>query len=85
MPDLKARQIRVNVISPGSTETPGLVGLAGPGTDVGAFFQQLSAQIPLGRLGSPAEMAAVVAFPASDAASFINGADIQVDGGAAQV
>jgi NAD(P)-dependent dehydrogenase (short-subunit alcohol dehydrogenase family) len=83
--DLKPRKIRVNVISPGSTETPGLANLAGPGADVSAFFQQLGSQAPLGRNGSPAEIAAVVAFLASDAASFINGADIQVDGGAAQV
>jgi NAD(P)-dependent dehydrogenase (short-subunit alcohol dehydrogenase family) len=83
--DLKDRRIRVNVISPGSTETPGLANLAGPGADVGAFFQQLASPTPLGRNGTPAEMAAVVAFLASDAASFINGADIQVDGGVAQV
>jgi NAD(P)-dependent dehydrogenase (short-subunit alcohol dehydrogenase family) len=83
--DLKARKIRVNVISPGATETPGLANLAGPGADVGAFFHQLGTQTPLGRNGSPAEIAAVVAFLASNAASFINGADIQVDGGAAQV
>jgi NAD(P)-dependent dehydrogenase (short-subunit alcohol dehydrogenase family) len=83
--DLQARKIRVNVISPGSTETPGLTTLAGPGADVDAFFQHLSSHTPLARNGTPTEIAAVVAFLASDAASFVNGADIQVDGGAAQV
>jgi NAD(P)-dependent dehydrogenase (short-subunit alcohol dehydrogenase family) len=83
--DLKGRKIRVNAISPGSTETPGLANLAGPNADLGVFYDFLSSQIPLGRNGRPAEIAAVVAFLASDAASFINGADIQVDGGSAQV
>jgi Dehydrogenases with different specificities (related to short-chain alcohol dehydrogenases) len=83
--DLKGRKIRVNAISPGSTETPGLASLAGPDADMNAFYNYLSKEIPLGRNGQPAEIAAVVAFMASDAASFINGADIQVDGGTAQV
>lgn len=82
--ELKAQRIRVNIVSPGSTETPGLAGLAGPGGDVDALYAHLSSQIPLGRNAHPSEIAEVVAFLASDAASFINGADIQVDGGAAQ-
>ena len=83
--DLKDRKIRVNAISPGSTETPGLAGLAGPGGDVLGLFDHLGGRIPLGRLGQPEEIADAVAFLASDAASFVNGADLQVDGGAAQV
>ncbi|QGQ97361.1 SDR family oxidoreductase [Paenibacillus psychroresistens] len=83
--DLKGRKIRINAISPGNTETPGLAGLAGSEAEVGGFYDYLSTLTPLGRNGQPAEIAAVVAFLASDAASFINGADIQVDGGFAQI
>lgn len=83
--DLKGRKIRVNAISPGSTETQGLASLAGPDGDINGFFDYLGSQIPLGRNGQPAEIAGVVAFLASEAASFINGADIQVDGGSAQI
>jgi NAD(P)-dependent dehydrogenase (short-subunit alcohol dehydrogenase family) len=83
--ELKDQSIRVNVISPGSTETPGLAGLAGPGGDVAGLYSYLSSLIPLGRNARPEEIAEVVAFLASDAAGFINGADIQVDGGSAQV
>ncbi|MBW9054635.1 SDR family NAD(P)-dependent oxidoreductase [Rhizobium mesosinicum] len=83
--DLKDRKIRVNTISPGSTETPGLAGLAGPDGDTKGLFEFLGSRIPLGRLGRPEEIANAVAFLASDAASFINGADLQVDGGAEQI
>lgn len=83
--EVKDRGIRINAISPGATETPGLAGLAGPGGDVAALYAHLGSLIPLGRNARPEEIAEVVAFLASDAASFINGADIQVDGGSAQV
>ncbi|MEV3913430.1 SDR family NAD(P)-dependent oxidoreductase [Streptomyces canus] len=72
------RKFRVNVLSPGPTETPGLVGAVGPD-------HQLASQVPLGRIGRPDEIAAVATFLASDASSFVNGVDWFVDGGQAQV
>jgi NAD(P)-dependent dehydrogenase (short-subunit alcohol dehydrogenase family) len=83
--DLKDRKIRVNAVSPGSAETPGLAGLAGPSGDTSGLYAFLGGRIPLGRLGRPEEIAEAVAFLASEAASFINGADLQVDGGAEQI
>lgn len=83
--DLKGRGIRVNAISPGTTVTPGLDGLAGPDADLQGFYEYLGNQVPLGRNAEPSEIANVVAFLASDEASYVNGADIQVDGGLAQV
>jgi NAD(P)-dependent dehydrogenase (short-subunit alcohol dehydrogenase family) len=84
--DLKGRGIRVNVISPGPVRTPGLVGLAGPdAADQQGLLDHLAAQIPLGRVGKPEEIAKVALFLASDDASFVNGAEIFVDGGLAQV
>ncbi|MEW2051926.1 SDR family oxidoreductase [Streptomyces sp. NPDC005476] len=72
------RKFRVNMLSPGPTETPGLIGAVGPD-------HQLASQVPLGRIGRPDEIAAVATFLASDASSFVNGADWSVDGGQAQV
>lgn len=82
--DLKERQIRVNVVSPGPIRTPGLGGLVDDESRQG-LFDYLAAQVPLGRLGEPQEIGKAVAFLASDSASFINGIELFVDGGMAQV
>lgn len=84
--DLKERKIRVNVVSPGPVHTPGLVDLAGD--DKAAqqgLLDYLASQVPLGRVAQPEEIAKAVLFLASDDASFINGAELFVDGGMAQV
>ncbi|WP_312269128.1 SDR family oxidoreductase [Pseudescherichia sp.] len=82
--DLKDRGIRVNVVSPGPVRTPGLGDLV-PDEHRQGLFDALAAQVPLGRLGEPEEIGKVVAFLGSDAASFINGAELFVDGGMAQI
>jgi NAD(P)-dependent dehydrogenase (short-subunit alcohol dehydrogenase family) len=82
--DLKDRKIRVNVISPGTIDTPGsrreLQGLS---------EQQIKtnfvAPIPLGRMGSAVEVANTVLFLASDDSSYITGIELFVDGGMAQI
>ncbi|MBB3166274.1 NAD(P)-dependent dehydrogenase (short-subunit alcohol dehydrogenase family) [Rhizobium laguerreae] len=82
--DLKGSGIRVNVLSPGATETPGLKGLANAGEEA-ALLQSLAEQIPLGRIGNPEETAAVAVFLASDDSSFMTGSEVFADGGSAQV
>lgn len=82
--DLKERGIRVNVVSPGPVRTPGLGGIV-PEEQRQGLFDMLAAGVPLGRLGEPEEIGKTVAFLASDDASFINGAEIYVDGGLAQI
>jgi len=82
--DLKDRGIRVNVVSPGPVRTPGLGELV-PDEHRQGLFDALAALVPLGRLGEPEEIGKVVAFLGSDAASFINGAELFVDGGMAQI
>ena len=83
--DLKGRKIRVNAISPGPIETAGLASIAPDEAAAKAIFERMASQIPMGRVGSPDEIAQTAVFLASDASSFINGADIQVDGGWAQI
>jgi NAD(P)-dependent dehydrogenase (short-subunit alcohol dehydrogenase family) len=82
--DLRTRGIRVNVISPGPIATPGLAGLVPP-EHKESLFETLAKGVPIGRLGTPDEVAKSVAFLASDDASFINGIELFVDGGKAQV
>jgi len=82
--ELKARGIRVNTVSPGSTDTPGIDGLVGE-DNVAAAKASLAAAVPLGRMGRPEEIAAVVVFLASAQSSFILGANLYVDGGENQI
>jgi NAD(P)-dependent dehydrogenase (short-subunit alcohol dehydrogenase family) len=82
--DLKDRGIRVNAVSPGPVRTPGLGGLV-PDDARQGFYDALAAQVPMGRLGEPQEIGKAVVFLASESASFINGVELFVDGGAAQV
>jgi NAD(P)-dependent dehydrogenase (short-subunit alcohol dehydrogenase family) len=84
--DLKARKIRVNVLSPGPTKTPGLVGLAGDDAKAQqGLLDQLAASVPLGRVAEPEEIAAAALFLASDESSFVTGTELFADGGEAQV
>jgi hypothetical protein len=84
MLDLKDRGIRVNVISPGPIETPGLLGLAGDAEEEEQLRAMLIAAVPLGRLGKPEEIANMALFLASQESSFVNGAELFVDGGEVQ-
>lgn len=77
--ELKDRQIRVNVISPGPIDTPALAPLGEEAK------QGFVAQIPLGRIGKPEEIATTALFLASTESSFINGVELFVDGGAVAV
>jgi len=83
--DLKDRRIRVNAVSPGGTDTPGLSDLLAS-SDVGQQrLKMLATAVPLGRLGTPDEIAKAVVFLASDDSSYITGTELFVDGGFAQV
>jgi NAD(P)-dependent dehydrogenase (short-subunit alcohol dehydrogenase family) len=83
--DLKDRGIRVNAISPGTIDTPGLERLFAAGGTGEQRRKSVSTTIPMGRLGKPEEVAKAVVFPASDNSSFITGTELFVDGGFAQV
>jgi NAD(P)-dependent dehydrogenase (short-subunit alcohol dehydrogenase family) len=83
--DLKGSGIRVNVLAPGPTSTPGLHGLAPDAEQDRQLTEALIAQIPLGRMGRPEEVAAAALFLASDESGFVNGIELFADGGMAQV
>ena len=87
--ELNHRKIRVNAISPGPIDTPGLSGFV---RDMAQNVQQIEqikasiiSSVPLGRMGSPDEVAKAVSFLASDDSSFITGIELFVDGGMAQI
>jgi NAD(P)-dependent dehydrogenase (short-subunit alcohol dehydrogenase family) len=83
--DLKDRHIRVNVVSPGTTDTPGLSELFGSSEVGQQRMKMISNSVPLGRLAKPKEIARAVVFLASDDSSYITGTELFVDGGFAQV
>ncbi|MGV9283050.1 SDR family NAD(P)-dependent oxidoreductase [Streptomyces sp. NPDC003730] len=82
--ELKGRGVRVNAISPGPVDTPGITNLFG-GPDASAVQAKLAGDTAIGRMGRPEEVAAVVAFLASDQSSFVLGANWYVDGGENQI
>jgi NAD(P)-dependent dehydrogenase (short-subunit alcohol dehydrogenase family) len=83
--DLKHRHIRVNAISPGSIDTPGLNGLLDSGPAGEQRRKMIYAATPVGRFGTPDEIAKAAVFLASDDASYVTGIELFVDGGFAQV
>jgi NAD(P)-dependent dehydrogenase (short-subunit alcohol dehydrogenase family) len=82
--ELADRGVRVNTLVPGPVETPGLVGLAPEGGE-SALLAQMADGVVMKRVADPSEIAATVAFLASDASSFMTGSELFVDGGEAQV
>ncbi len=83
--DLKERKIRVNAISPGVVPTPGYDHLGLSEQQLQAFVDSQANTIPLGRVGTPDEIAKAVVFLASGDSSFVNGIELFVDGGMAQI
>ena len=83
--ELAARSIRVNAVAPGPIVTPifGRTGLSKEAFD--EIARDIVAQVPMKRFGQPEEVASVVAFLASQDASYITGVEINVDGGYGQV
>ena len=79
--DLKARRIRVNAVSPGLIDTPPWHSIEG----AEERMKTISSSVPLGRFGTPDEIAKAVVFLASDDSSYITGTELFVDGGFAQV
>jgi len=83
--DLKERRIRVNAVSPGPIDTPGLNNLLASSEAGLQRRKMIPSMVPLGRMGTPDEIARAVVFLASDDSSYITGTELFVDGGFAQV
>jgi NAD(P)-dependent dehydrogenase (short-subunit alcohol dehydrogenase family) len=83
--DLKGTGIRVNVLSPGATATPGLLDRLAKTGNGDAMIASLIAHTPLGRMSDPDDIAAVALFLASDDSASMTGSEISADGGMAQV
>jgi NAD(P)-dependent dehydrogenase (short-subunit alcohol dehydrogenase family) len=77
--DLRDCRIRVNAVSPGSTETPGLSEFFASGEAGSERLKMIPKMVPLGRLGTPDEIAKAVVFLASDDSSYITGTELFVD------
>jgi NAD(P)-dependent dehydrogenase (short-subunit alcohol dehydrogenase family) len=83
--ELAGRRIRVNTISPGPTNTPGLSGLAPDAEQAKILLEALAGKTAMNRLGDPDEIAGAALFLASDQSSFMTGSEVFVDGGEVQV
>jgi NAD(P)-dependent dehydrogenase (short-subunit alcohol dehydrogenase family) len=83
--ELKDRQIRVNTLSPGATDTPIIDGQFKSKEEADGAKTKFSELTPLGRLGRPEELASAAYFLASDESSYVTGTDLVVDGGWSQV
>ena len=83
--DLKGTGVRVNVLSPGATETQKVMDLFATTGMEDAIVAGFVEKTPLGRIGAPSETAAVAAFLASDDSSYMTGGEVFVDGGYAQI
>src|SRR6267143_682336 len=83
--DLKDRHIRVNAVSPGPIDTPGLNELLASSATGQQRAKTIAATVPLGRLAKPKEIARAVVFLASNDSSYVTGTELFVDGGFAQV
>ena len=82
--ELLPRRIRVNMVSPGPTDTE-IFKRGASEAEIEGLRGFLSGVVPIGRMGSSEEVAAAVLFLASDAASFVNGVDMYVDGGCVEL
>jgi len=81
--ELSGRGVRVNMLSPGPTDTAIIEKLGVPESELDGFIDRISAGIPLGRLGLPEELAEAALFLASGESSFVTGVNLRVDGGMA--
>lgn len=83
--EVKDRGIRVNSIAPGPIATPIYNKMELPGDVVEEMGNSFASQVPLGRFGTPEEIANAALFLASDDASYVNGIELEVDGGMSQI
>jgi NAD(P)-dependent dehydrogenase (short-subunit alcohol dehydrogenase family) len=82
--ELRDRRIRVNTLSPGHIDTP-LLETRAQGEALTQLKESFASKVPLGRIGEPDEIARTVSFLASGEASYVNGIQLFVDGGVAQI
>ena len=83
--DLKARKIRVNALSPGPIDTPGVDSLGLTAAQLEQFKTDIVSAVPMGRMGRADEIASAALFLASDDSSYVTGTELFVDGGMAQI
>jgi NAD(P)-dependent dehydrogenase (short-subunit alcohol dehydrogenase family) len=83
--ELKERRLRVNTLSPGPIDTPIFNTLSPKEEEIARLKSLIVTLVPMGRFGTPEEVASAVLFLASDDSSFVTGVELFVDGGMAQV